>query len=307
MFCKNCGKQMPDNSEFCPSCGTKTNITPQTQTPPAYQPPPAPVYAAPVQYAQPQQLVYMAPKKKKGKGLVVLLVLVLIIGAGVLSLYLFLPGLLGPKSLGIKSSPEAYNSAMVKLGITKDEAPKTGSAESYQVIYGAPHPVNTALTSEEITSFINENRPDYYALKNVQVRINDDGTVEASGSIDTAYIFEKILGGEYTEEDLKSAVPMLGMLPGSVNLYAKGTGEINNNQIENVDIQNLTVMGISIPDSALTEAGTQIIVETLEGYMERENAKNNSDIEHMAIEDGKLVVEGQFPSSVQRLPIGGAQ
>jgi len=29
MFCKNCGQQLPDDTKFCPECGTATDLAPQ--------------------------------------------------------------------------------------------------------------------------------------------------------------------------------------------------------------------------------------------------------------------------------------
>ena len=83
MFCANCGKQNPDDSKFCESCGAPLADTaaaiaapaaaavaytppPQLQPQPVYRPPVAPqqpVYAAPVPqqqpyYQQPQQPAY---------------------------------------------------------------------------------------------------------------------------------------------------------------------------------------------------------------------------------------------------------
>lgn len=62
MFCKNCGTQLPENSSFCPSCGTAV-ATPQPEytTAPQAQPIEEPVnqqtYEAPAQPAQPVQPV----------------------------------------------------------------------------------------------------------------------------------------------------------------------------------------------------------------------------------------------------------
>lgn len=81
MFCASCGKQNPDDSKFCESCGSPlgdvavkaapaaaaaayTPPSPAPQPQPVYQPPVAPqqpVYAAPpsqTYYQQPQQPVY---------------------------------------------------------------------------------------------------------------------------------------------------------------------------------------------------------------------------------------------------------
>lgn len=56
MFCTKCGKEIPDNSTFCPFCGQQFQAQPQAQVPVAAPVPQAPV-AQPVnqaQYAQPQ-------------------------------------------------------------------------------------------------------------------------------------------------------------------------------------------------------------------------------------------------------------
>ena len=55
MFCKNCGKNLPDGVKFCNGCGAKTEAAQAAYTasqPPAYMPP---TQAAPVQqtYAPP--------------------------------------------------------------------------------------------------------------------------------------------------------------------------------------------------------------------------------------------------------------
>ena len=48
-FCKNCGKELADNVEFCPSCGTKQGFETNTQTTPVPAPAPAPTGDADVQ------------------------------------------------------------------------------------------------------------------------------------------------------------------------------------------------------------------------------------------------------------------
>lgn len=67
MFCPNCGKQTPDDSKFCESCGSILGGTaaPAQAAPPiapAYNPPPAqPVYVQPQQQYYQQQPAYQAP------------------------------------------------------------------------------------------------------------------------------------------------------------------------------------------------------------------------------------------------------
>lgn len=59
MFCKNCGKEIPDNATFCTYCGAQTGTPQQQAQQPQQQPP---VYQQPA-YQQPayQQPTYQQP------------------------------------------------------------------------------------------------------------------------------------------------------------------------------------------------------------------------------------------------------
>jgi hypothetical protein len=96
MFCSNCGKQLPDGSQFCGQCGTPTaqpkpepqpEPQPQYQAPqyqaPQYQPP-QPQYQAP-QYQQPQyQYQPPQPTKKSGGSKVALIIVLAVFLVGAL-------------------------------------------------------------------------------------------------------------------------------------------------------------------------------------------------------------------------------
>ena len=316
MFCKNCGQQIPDIAAFCPKCGqtTAAAVKPAPPPPPpvyqqqvpVYQPQP-PVYQPQPPIYQPQpvyqgQAAAMAVRPKKHGGLIAFLVVVIVLLGGFIAITFLVPGLVRPVGLGVKSTYEGYMSAMSKFGYQKDDAPQTGEAEDYRYVYSGLHSVDTALTSEEMTSFSNENRSSYHAIKDVQIRFNDDGTVEASGKLETAYVFEKILNGDYTMEDAKRALPMLGLIPASVNLYGKFSGSVVNNHIEGLNVEKISVMGITIPND-LIDTNEYFIVDTLDGFIERTCAKSGSSVESMTIENGKLKVKGVLPSSLERIPL----
>ena len=36
-FCKKCGKELPENAEFCPACGEKINVSAEENTASASQ------------------------------------------------------------------------------------------------------------------------------------------------------------------------------------------------------------------------------------------------------------------------------
>ncbi len=319
VYCKNCGQQMPDNAAFCPKCGQTTATASTVKTAPLAPPPPpvyqqpAPVYQQPV-YQQPvyQQPVYQAQpgavasaaavRPKKHGGLIAFLIILVVLLGGFIAVTFLVPGLVLPVNLGVKSTYEGYANALSKLGFEKDAAPTTGTAEDYNVVYSGSHKVDTALSSEELTSFITENRPPYFAVKDVQIRFNEDGTIETTGKLETAYVFEQVLDGDYTLEDAKRALPMLGLIPAKVNLYAKFTGEVVDNHIEGLYVDSITVMGITIPNDII-ESNEYFIIETLDDFIARTNAKSGADIQLMTVENGKLNIKGTMPSYMERVPL----
>lgn len=293
MYCENCGKPLPDGANLCESCGAKAVKAPDSTG-----------QQNEAQHYTSQQPIKQGKAKRKHGCLTSLLVFICILGIAALALSFLLPGFFNPHDLGIKSSKGEYEIALAQLKLAKDEAPITGSEKDYQISYGKAQAVQTSLDSEEITSFFNENRPDYYALKNVQIRINPDNTLEAAATMNTSYIFDEILSGKYSREDANKVLPMLGLLPDKINLYCKLSGSIINNQTEDLNIQNVSVMGIPIPKNIIgSPEASQFIESTLDNYIEKTAEKSGASYDLLQVSDGKLQLEGKLPSSISRIPV----
>ena len=58
MFCKNCGKELPDSAKFCSGCGTPVI---SEVTAPGVEPPQPPVEETPVSPAPPAEEVPVSP------------------------------------------------------------------------------------------------------------------------------------------------------------------------------------------------------------------------------------------------------
>lgn len=277
MKCRNCGQTINDNAAFCNTCGAVQN---------------------------PNQQPNMQPKVKKRSGcLTSFLVFVGIIAVIAMAAYFLMPGLLRPYDLDVKASTKAYESAIGKLKLIKDEAPAKGTADDYKITYGAPQEVEISLSSEELTSFLTVNRPEYYALENVQIRINVDDTIEAAATVDTSYIFNEVLGGKYSKEDANKAFPMLGLLPAKVNVYCKFSGGIENNKLEDFSMDKISVMGISIPaDLAGSQETNKFIKDSFDSYLAKITEKSGASCDLLQVADGKLDFAGQVPSTISRVP-----
>ncbi|MHB1483670.1 MAG: zinc ribbon domain-containing protein [Saccharofermentanales bacterium] len=343
MYCENCGSKNDDGSVFCISCGKKMASQNSAATGPAVQATPPPVQAQHVQTQQPvatpppvqaqhvqtqqpvatpppvqaqhvqtQQPVaqYAAqpaaqPKKKKKHGCLTFMLgfLAAIVLLG-MAVYIFVPGLLRPYNYGVKVSKEAYESALTKLKYTKDVSPATGTLGSFKNVYGPTNSIDTALTSEEITSFLSYNRPPYYALSNTQVRINKDNTIDIATRIDVDYVFDHVLGGKYTMEQAIQQVPMLRFLPDKVNMAVNVEGKVVDNNFEDLDLNKVSLNGIPLPPSLFESTDTVDFVEkTLSDYMKLANEGSKADYNLIQVMDGNLVILAEFPSSLTRVPV----
>ncbi len=240
------------------------------------------------------------PKKKHkliktlGIVLIVMTIIVLVLG------FLF-PGLLWTKDLGIKYTDADYQSVLAKLDYIKDAIPTGDSRDDYAYTYGKTTNIETEFTSAEITAFINTDRPSYYAVKNVQVRINSDGTIDASGIVNVDYFLSEVLSGKFSREQIVKEIPALGFLPGSVNLALNFDGGIINNKASG-SINSAEVQGIPIPTEYVnSDEAISTVTGGLNDMLTKNSSKSGSVFEKLAVENEKIVLKGQFPSSLNRV------
>jgi hypothetical protein len=238
-------------------------------------------------------------KKKHGllKKLAIVLVIIALI---ILALGFLLPGLLWPKDLGVRYTNQDYASAMQKLEYIKDNVPTGNSEKEYKYIYGPTTDIDIRLTSAEITAFINTDRPSYYAVKNVQIRVNADNTIDASGTVNVDYVLNEILGGKYSRNEIAKEIPALGILPSNVNLYVNFTGSIVNNT-SNGKLNSVSVQGISIPTEYVqSQEAISTVTSGIDKFVSDRTSVSKSNVEKIGAENGNLIIKGSFPSSLTR-------
>jgi hypothetical protein len=203
--------------------------------------------------------------------------------------------------LGIKTSKEAYESALSKLNYVKDTSPSGGTSDDYIYNYGEVQEISTSLTSEELTSFFNYNRPDYYALKKVQIKINPDDTVEVSAAINTDYFLDTVLGGKYSKEEITQAYPLIKVIPDTVNIYGVLSGEIVDNKSSNIELSDIEVMGVELPSSLYETSSAQSeISNVLDDFLEKTTEKTGGTCDSLKVQNGELMLDAKIPSSLTR-------
>lgn len=238
--------------------------------------------------------------KKKHKFLKKLAIFVGIVAILILALGLIFPGLLWTKDLGVSYTKQDYDSFLKKVQYIKDSAPTGSSRDEYKYVYGKTSAVNTEFTSSELTAFANYNRPSYFAVKNVQIRINKDGTIEASGIVNVDYVLNEILGGKFSREQIVKEIPALGILPSNVNLYLNVGGSVISNSAS-LSLNAVAVQGIPIPDTYVKSSeGVSTVTNGINNLISKSKANTGSSIEKLAMENEKIVLQGKFPTSLTR-------
>jgi hypothetical protein len=226
-----------------------------------------------------------------GVGAFVLLV-VLVLG------YLgFMPGvsaLFGsstPKDLGVKYTAQDYANAHAKMGSVMQDTTATSIKDSIK--YSGSKPVTASFTSEELTATANSGKWKYRPVKDVQVKVSKDGTVEVSGIIIKNRIDKVAEVYGYTAEDIKKGEDIIGFVPGNPTFYAKGKATVINNQVS-LNIEEMQIGKIDAKN-LISEGQAQSIVDSGIAQVPGLNVKS------LTFEDGKMNFDGTVPASITRV------
>lgn len=201
--------------------------------------------------------------------------IVLVIGLVLLGYYGIIGKLMGskPVDLGVKFTQANYDSAMQKLGMAKDDS--AGLGPNTRVSYSGSKPVDATLTNEELSALASLNHAERYPVKDAQIKVYDDGTVEMASYVD--------LNG-WPGIDFASPV------------YYKGKATVGSD--EDIDLQ---------PDSVKLGWApvpmTDDVKREVEGELEKQlQAVPGLTIESVQFQDGKMRLIGTVPAEIKRVP-----
>jgi hypothetical protein len=243
----------------------------------------------------------------------ILLLLIILAGGYILARAMWLP----PKDLGVRYTDADYASALQKIGIQIDatllaadtNAPAALSIQLYNrtlnplVITGADLSANKlkvadytwtfsnyehrtfSLTSAESTAFINRVLPRFTWFENAQISVSNDKILFSSVA----------LVGKMKEELFADFVKQIPVpLPDRVNLFAKGTFSIANNQVvlapEVIQIGDFSLPAQYIAPDKLASVGSN-----LERII---HAYPKIDIIFAGVKNGQLYFDGVIPTKV---------
>jgi hypothetical protein len=137
-----------------------------------------------------------------------------------------------PRDLGIKYTQADYDSAGLKNRvkiIVVDSAP---TIETSMICSGSRN-IEASFTQEELTARINMNSQNwkYFPVKNIQIKINQDGTAESSGllMIDNLQGFAKATS--FGDIDMQKVLSKLKFVRKEIPFYVKFAPTVRDGQV----------------------------------------------------------------------------
>ena len=219
---------------------------------------------------------------------IILVLLLVVVGYGLYAFGLF--GTPKAKDLGIRFT-QADFASMEQKSRVKHEVLSGGGNEINK--YTGSHDVDNSFTSEDFSSFAQYASWKYLPFTNVQIRINKDGTAEASGNMSTSKLADYLMGtGGVTSGEanqIKSYVP----ISGNPTFYIKVGGSMKENNLEHFAIHKAQIGPVSIPSGFIST-----YIGRVETYLEdRVDAFPGAYVKSLTLEDGKLKYQGKLPDT----------
>jgi hypothetical protein len=224
-------------------------------------------------------------------GFLTCIVVIVFVGATLLGFVPVLsPLIAGPKDLGIRITVADSQAAMTKVG-TEIIALPSGTASSEDFRLEGKKDANFTMDSKELTANSN-NRPwKNYPVRDVQVKILPDGTIEGSAVliISKAMPYAEALG--YSETQIRDAMEKYHIPPFEVPVYVRGKGSVINDSVS-VNASNVTIGIIPIPGSIVAKANKEA-ESVLNDIIRKHSSAFHAD--SVTFDNGLMTFKGQVP------------
>lgn len=219
---------------------------------------------------------------------VILLVPVLVLGYfGFIPVLSDIMGANRAKDLGVDYSEADFNTALQKTGVKLESLPKDTPKEKSIQMWGKKQ-VKTSFTQEELTAHANIRKWIYYPVKDVQIKINDDGTAEASAKIRTARLMNYAIA-KGTPKYYMDMFDTFDILP-NPSVYVKGKASVSQDQVS-IDLKEAEIGRFSLKGDVVEKAGDEIEY-FVEGGIKRTPGLS---VKSLDFSGGKLNFDGTLP------------
>jgi hypothetical protein len=193
------------------------------------------------------------------------------------------------KDLGVTFTSADLKSARAKTSVVNTDL-SASAAPADSLKFGTPRKVDAVFTQAECNALLNNHPWQYYPLKDVQLKINSDGTAEFS-----AILLKDRLQGcaealKISDGDIQVLNEYLAKVPENPAFYVKGTGGIANNQITGMDVVDFKVGNLSFTqqikdnESSLSSQG-ETLMRSIVGM----------NLESLQIVNGSIKFKGTLP------------
>ena len=182
------------------------------------------------------------------KLLIILIIILVLIWGGIFYL-------LQPKSLGISYTPEDLTSFKNKINVTYEPLP-TDTPLGRTLIVSGNHPVDKSFNSQELTAAVDNRHRiySYFPFRKVQIRINSDGSVEGSATVNYEDAVNYLLSLGVSSADISEGTNKFKIPNTNLPVYLKVSGSVINNKSQ-IDIQQAQIANISVPKNLIDEYG----------------------------------------------------
>jgi len=238
------------------------------------------------------------------KALFTIIIVLAVAGALLLGYLGFVPGLAKifgsdkPRDLGIKYVQADYESAGLKNKIQIEVLDKAPDAKSSLKMEGK-NPVEASFTSEEVTSRINVNQPNwkYFPVKDVQIKFNRDGYAEASGIllVDRLKNYARATGVQADAVMKIEAIFDKYHIPkNSFPVYMMGKAVILENKVF-IDVSVLQIGKFTVPHDIYKEAKPVV-----DDFLSQQLSSGYPGlyIKSLNFDNGKLNFNGTLPAKI---------
>lgn len=218
-----------------------------------------------------------------------LIVIVLIVP--VIIFKFFLMG--SPRDLGVKYTQADYTKTHQEIGTEVVPVSATTTIKD-SLQFSGKKESKVSLNSSEVTAYLNADKYVYAPLSNVQIKINPDGTGEASGILNIKNFITYVSLTTPTA-DVQKAIEKFH-INANPTFYAKGTLVVTNNQV-NFNIFSLEIGRILVPQKYVGEN-----IGALNDYATKKlNSIPNLQVRSLTLTDSKVNLDATVPEKVMKV------
>jgi hypothetical protein len=201
-----------------------------------------------------------------------------------------------PKDLGVKWSATDYESIERKCGVLIDAPPEGTDRDAYRIEYSGEQAVDWTLTEQEITAWMNTNRPGYWPFSSVQVKIHPDNLLEASFYLDTAKLMTDQSVADCLPQEIKGYI---GQAPWQVPLYAQAVIMFTSPTQAEVEVMALDAAGMQLMGAVDAGMVNRALSDAINAVLAQAGPVR---IDALTTGEGFLRLQGTWYVQMKRMP-----